>query len=72
MRRERSSAKEDLEGRVVVGTRVSLSMVQRRPNWEGEDTRVWNAMCSSWDAGRGVSLVLCELGSSPGFGRGGT
>jgi hypothetical protein len=52
VRRERSVAKEEVEGsRTVRGVRDSEVMVQRRPNWEGVETRVWNAVCSSWEAG---------------------
>lgn len=51
VRRERSLEKEELEGwRTVRGVRDSEVMVQRRPNWEGVETRVWNAVWSSWEA----------------------
>lgn len=47
-------AKEEVEGeRMVRGVRDSLAMVQRSPNWEDVETRVWNAVWSSWDAGGG-------------------
>lgn len=50
MRRERSEEKEEVEGIVVRGTRVSFSIVMRRPRWDSVETRVWNAVCSSLDA----------------------
>ena len=37
--------------RTVRGVMDSEVMVQRRPNWEGVETRVWNAEWSSWEAG---------------------
>ncbi len=50
-RRERSSAKEEVAGsRTLSGVRDSLLIVQRRPRWLWELTRVWKAVCSSWEA----------------------
>jgi hypothetical protein len=44
-------SKDDVAGsRTVKGVRASLSIVQRRPRWLGEDTRVLKAVCSSWEA----------------------
>lgn len=41
----RSSEKEDDEGsRTARGVRASLVIVQRRPRWEGFETRVWKAV----------------------------
>lgn len=50
VKRERSSAKEDWEGSTSRGTRVSLVIVQMRPRWDGEETRVLKASWSSSDA----------------------
>lgn len=46
----RSLRKSSFAGRVWVGMRVSFFMVARRPRWEGEETRVLNASCSSCEA----------------------
>jgi hypothetical protein len=40
----------------VRGVRDSLLMVQMRPRWPEEETSVWNAACSSWEA-----LERCQL-----------
>ena len=62
VRRERSVANEEVEGsRTVRGVRDSEVMVQRRPNWEGVETRVWNAVWSSWEAGRRGWLVVKQI-----------
>ena len=46
-----------MEGeRTVRGVRDSLVMVQMRPRWSEEETSVWNAVCSSWEA-----LKACQL-----------
>lgn len=46
-----------MEGeRTVRGVRDSLVMVQIRPRWFEEETSVWNAVCSSWEA-----LKACQL-----------
>ena len=46
-----------MEGeRTVRGVRDSLVMVQMRPRWAGEETSVWNAVCSSCEA-----LKACQL-----------
>ena len=65
VRRGRSDSKvedEDEDERVVEGTRVSFSIVTMRPRWDSLETRFWNAVCSSWEAG-GWSVVCCEEGS---------
>ena len=51
LRSERSSEKEEVAGdRTVKGVRDSEVMVQRRPRWEGSDTRDWKAVWSSLEA----------------------
>jgi hypothetical protein len=46
----------------VRGVRDSLSIVMRRPRWVGEETRVWNAVYSPCDAGRGLVRIELESG----------
>ena len=57
MRRERSLEKEAVEGeRAVRGVRDSFVMVLMMPRWSEEETSVWNAVCSSWEA-----LKTCQF-----------
>lgn len=53
-RAERSETKVEDKGIVEEGMRVSEEIVARRPRWEGEETRVLKAECSSWEAEVGV------------------
>lgn len=49
-----------VDSRVVRGTRDSDFMVTRRPRWEGVETRVLKASCSSWEAGEVLIKMLEE------------
>lgn len=62
VRRERSDEKESVEAIVVRGTSDSFSIVMRRPRCDSVETRVWNAVWSSWDAMLVVSRVMDRMG----------
>ena len=55
-RARRSVERDEVEGRVVLGRRVSLEIVARRPRWVGVETRVLKAVRRSWDAGGWVGV----------------